>query len=347
MDSIVEKLRQERTLADDELKYLIETDGHDEELFKAARQIREYYYGKDVYLRGLIEFSNYCKNNCYYCGIRSGNVNISRYRMDKNEILACCAQGYKLGFRTFVLQSGEDPFYTDELICEIISEISNSYPDCAITLSMGEKSYDSYKNFYEAGATRYLLRHEAANPSYYEKLHPNNMKLENRKECLYNLKKIGYQVGCGFMVGAPYQTTEHLIDDLKFLKQFKPEMVGIGPYIVHKDTPFHKFASGSLKQSLRLVAITRLMFPNTLIPATTALGTIHPQGRELGLEAGANVVMPNLSPVKVRKLYALYDNKICTGEEAAECRGCLERRVSQIGYKIVVDVGNVKPEILL
>lgn len=342
MSSIVEKLQRDRNLTNDEFKRLVETDTYDKELFETACRIREQYYSKEVYLRGLIEFSNYCKNNCYYCGIRHDNVSVARYRLDKKEILACCEQGYELGFRTFVLQSGEDPFYTDEVICEIVGEINKNHPDCAITLSMGEKSYDSYKKYYEAGATRYLLRHEAANSQYYAKLHPENMKLESRKECLWNLKKIGYQVGCGFMVGAPYQTTEDLIEDLKFLREFKPDMVGIGPYIVHQDTPFHNFSSGSLELSLRLVAIARIMLPSALIPATTALGTIDAQGRELGLKAGANVVMPNLTPVRVRKLYSLYDNKICTGEEAAECRGCLERRVSGIGYEIVVDIGNVK-----
>ena len=342
MSSIVEKLQKNRDLTSDEFKLLIETNTYDKELFETACRIREQYYSKDVYLRGLIEVSNYCKNDCYYCGIRHGNKNVTRYRLDKEEILNCCEEGYGLGFRTFVLQSGEDPFYTDELICEIVGEIHTKYPDCAITLSMGEKSYDSYKKYHDAGATRYLLRHEAANPHYYEKIHPENMNLENRKECLWDLKKIGYQVGCGFMVGAPYQTTDDLIEDLKFLQELKPDMVGIGPYIVHKDTPFREFSSGSLEQTLRLVAIARIMLPSALMPSTTALGTIHKQGRELGLKAGANVVMPNLTPVKVRKLYSLYDNKICTGEEAAECRGCLERRVSGAGYEIVVDIGNVK-----
>ena len=342
MNSIVEKLQKNRDLTSDEFKLLIETNTYDKELFETACRIREQYYSKDVYLRGLIEVSNYCKNDCYYCGIRHGNKNVTRYRLDKEEILNCCEEGYGLGFRTFVLQSGEDPFYADELICEIVGEIHTKYPDCAITLSMGEKSYDSYKKYHDAGATRYLLRHEAANPHYYEKMHPENMNLENRKECLWDLKKIGYQVGCGFMVGAPYQTTDDLIEDLKFLQELKPDMVGIGPYIVHKDTPFREFSSGSLEQTLRLVAIARIMLPSALIPSTTALGTIHKQGRELGLKAGANVVMPNLTPVKVRKLYSLYDNKICTGEEAAECRGCLERRVSGAGYEIVVDIGNVK-----
>lgn len=299
-------------------------------------------YGDEVYIRGLIEFTNYCKNNCSYCGIRQANFSATRYRLSKDEILACCEEGYGLGFRTFVLQGGEDPFYTDDLICDIVSAIRQKYEDCAITLSIGEKSKESYKAYYKAGANRYLLRHETADEAHYKRLHPKSMSLQNRKQCLFDLKEIGYQVGSGFMVGSPYQTMENLVCDLRFLQELQPDMIGIGPYITHEDTLFRDFESGSLDLTLRLVAILRLMFPYVLIPATTALGTIHPNGRELGLKAGANVVMPNLSPVKVRKLYELYDNKICTGEEAAQCRGCLGRRVESAGYRIVTSVGNVK-----
>ena len=265
-----------------------------------------------------------------------------RYRLTKEEILLCCDEGYRLGFRTFVMQGGEDPYYTDEMICDIISEIKRRYPDCAVTLSIGEKSRKSYQAFFDAGADRYLLRHETADDEHYGKLHPGSMSLESRKRCLFDLKEIGYQVGSGFMVGSPYQTISNLICDLRFLQKLKPDMIGIGPYITHADTPFAEFKSGNVLLTLRLVSILRLMFPYALIPSTTALGTIHPQGRELGLKAGANVVMPNLSPVSVRKLYSLYENKICTGEEAAQCRGCLERRVESAGYKIVTDIGNVK-----
>lgn len=267
-----------------------------------------------------------------------------RYRLTKEEILACCKEGYRLAFRTFVLQGGEDPYYTDDLICDIVSQIRTRYPDCAITLSIGEKSRKSYQAYFEAGANRYLLRHETANDAYYRSFYPDSMNLKNRKQCLYDLKEIGYQVGSGFMVGSPYQTTEHLIEDIRFLQGLQPDMIGIGPYITHEDTPFSSFESGSLSLTLRLIAILRLMFPYALIPATTALGSIHPQGREFGLKAGANVVMPNLSPVKVRKLYTLYDNKICTGEEAAQCRGCLERRAASAGYRIVTAIGNVIKE---
>lgn len=342
MNNLVDKLFETGDLSDDELKILIESDEFNEPLAEAADIRRRENYGDKVYIRGLIEFTNYCRNNCYYCGIRRDNKKAERYRLTKDEILLCCDEGYKLGFRTFVMQGGEDPYYTDEMICDIVSKIKSRYPDCAVTLSIGEKPRESYQAFFDAGADRYLLRHETADPEHYGKLHPEAMSLENRKECLFDLKEIGYQVGSGFMVGSPYQTTENLISDLRFLQKLQPDMIGIGPYITHADTPFAEFKSGDVMLTLRLVSILRLMFPYALIPSTTALGTIHPQGRELGLKAGANVVMPNLSPVSVRKLYSLYENKICTGEEAAQCRGCLERRVELAGYKIVTDIGNVR-----
>lgn len=342
MNNLVDKLFETGDLSDDELKILIESDEFNEPLAEAADIRRRENYGDKVYIRGLIEFTNYCRNNCYYCGIRRDNKKAERYRLTKDEILLCGDEGYRLGFRTFVMQGGEDPYYTDEMICDIVSKIKSRYPDCAVTLSIGEKPRESYQAFFDAGADRYLLRHETADPEHYGKLHPEAMSLENRKRCLFDLKEIGYQVGSGFMVGSPYQTTENLISDLRFLQKLQPDMIGIGPYITHADTPFAEFKSGDVMLTLRLVSILRLMFPYALIPSTTALGTIHPQGRELGLKAGANVVMPNLSPVSVRKLYSLYENKICTGEEAAQCRGCLERRVESAGYKIVTDIGNVK-----
>lgn len=343
-ENTVNLLTNNRDLPDSELKALLETPELDAALFKNADSIRRKVYGDEVYIRGLIEFTNYCKNNCYYCGIRRDNKCATRYRLEKDEIISCCREGYSLGFRTFVLQGGEDGYYTDKLICEIVSNIRESFPDCAITLSIGEKSKDSYRAYYNAGANRYLLRHETADEEHYRKLHPENMSLENRKRCLFDLKEIGYQVGSGFMVGSPYQTTQNLIDDLRFLQELKPDMIGIGPYINHAQTPFANFKNGTLKLTLRLISILRLMFPYALIPATTALGTINPNGRELGLKAGANVVMPNLSPVRFRKLYDLYENKICTGEEAAQCRNCLESRVISAGYRIVTAIGNVKKE---
>ncbi len=341
MPTIVEKLRRDRNLPETALKELIECADYDRELFYHADEVRRQYYGTDVYIRGLIELTNYCKNDCYYCGIRRSNAQAIRYRLEREDILECCREGYTLGFRTFVLQGGEDGYYTDGRICEIVSAIRMQYPDCAITLSLGEKPYESYLAFFKAGADRYLLRHETADEAHYQKLHPPGQKLSVRKQCLWDLKKIGYQVGSGFMVGSPYQTTENLIADLRFLQELMPAMIGIGPFIPHHQTPFREHAGGTLALSLRMVAILRLMFPYALIPSTTALGTIHPQGRELGLKAGANVLMPNLSPVKVRRLYELYDNKICTGEEAAECRGCLEKRVASAGYRIVTARGDV------
>ncbi len=336
------KLKEEKNLSDEELLKLLSTNEYDSELHTLADEVRREIYGEDVYIRGLIEISNYCKNDCYYCGIRRGNKSAVRYRLTKDDILACCEEGYKLGFRTFVMQGGEDPYYTDDVMCGIVSAVRERYSDCAITLSLGERSYESYLALYNAGANRYLLRHETANAEHYGKLHPQSMNLQNRKDCLFNLKEIGYQVGSGFMVGSPYQTTENLVEDLRFLQKLSPDMIGIGPYVTHAQTPFASFENGSVELTLRLLSVLRLMFPYVLLPSTTALGTLHPQGRELGLKAGANVVMPNLSPVKVRKLYELYENKICTGEEAAQCRGCLEKRVEAAGYKIVTDIGNVK-----
>ena len=327
---------------DSELRELISTDKYDSELRVLADKKRREVYGADVYIRGLIEFTNYCKNDCYYCGIRCSNKNAQRYRLTKEDILSCCDEGYKLGFRTFVMQGGEDPHFTDKLMCEIVSQIKEHYPDCAVTLSIGERSRESYKAFYDAGADRFLLRHETANNEHYRKLHPENLDPDNRKRCLFDLKDIGYQVGSGIMVGSPYQTAENIVEDIRFLQKLSPDMLGIGPYITHKDTPFRDKENGSLELTLRLVSVLRLLFPYALIPATTALGTIHPQGREMGLKAGANVVMPNLSPVKTRKLYELYENKICTGEEAAQCIECLKARVRSAGYEIVTDRGDVK-----
>ena len=343
-DTLIEKLSAERNLSDGELKELLDSKESDQSLFAAADRKRREIYGDEVYLRGLIEFTNHCRNNCYYCGIRCGNKSAERYRLGKEDILACCDEGYRLGFRTFVFQGGEDPFFTDDKICDIVYAIRSRFLDCAITLSVGEKSKESYKSFFDAGANRYLLRHETASEEHYRRLHPENMSLANRKRCLFDLKEIGYQVGSGFMVGSPYQTTDNLIEDLRFLQSLKPDMIGIGPYITHEQTPFSSFTNGGVELTLRLISVLRLMFPYALIPSTTALGTLHPQGRELGLKAGANVVMPNLSPVEVRKLYSLYENKICTGEEAAQCRGCLERRISEAGYKAVTAIGNVKKE---
>ena len=343
LQSLIDKLTTQQNLPDEELLALITTTepNVNQLLASAADKVRRKYYGNKVYIRGLIEFTNYCKNNCYYCGIRAGNSQAHRYRLTKEQILDCCSEGYRLGFRTFVLQGGEDPYYTDERICHIVAAIRAQHPDCAITLSIGEKERASYQAYFDAGANRYLLRHETADAEHYAKLHPASMSLANRKRCLFDLKEIGYQVGSGFMVGSPFQTPENLLADLRFLQELMPDMIGIGPYITHEQTPFAQQKSGTAEQTLRLLSMLRLMFPYALLPSTTALGTIHPQGRELGLKAGGNVVMPNLSPVNVRKLYELYENKICTGEEAAQCRSCLEARVRMAGYEIVTDRGDV------
>ena len=340
---IAEKLIADHELSKEEYVALIRQAENPETtrlLAEEAVRLRKLYYGNKVYTRGLIEFTNYCKNDCYYCGIRKGNHKAERYRLTKEEILDCCEQGHELGFRTFVLQGGEDAYYTKERMTEIIRSIKDRYPDCAITLSIGEKSYEAYQAFRKAGADRYLLRHETADDAHYRTLHPAGMSLAVRKQCLYDLKELGYQVGAGFMVGSPGQTAEHLAHDLIFLKELNPHMVGIGPFIPHHDTIYAKEKEGSVELTLFLLSVIRILLPKVLLPATTALGTLDPQGREKGLAVGANVVMPNLSPLKNRKQYELYDHKICTGEEAAECRECLARRVESVGYRLVNERGD-------
>lgn len=340
--SLINDIKNSNNFNDENILNILSSDEYDNELFIEADKIRREIYGEDVYIRGLIEFTNYCKNDCLYCGIRRSNLKCDRYRLSKKDIYKCCDTGYELGFRTYVLQGGEDMSFSDKDICEIVYNIKTEYPDCAVTLSIGERSKKSYLDFKNAGADRYLLRHETANEEHYKKLHPLSMSLENRKKCLFILKELGYQVGSGFMVGSPYQKSEHLVEDLRFLQELQPDMIGIGPFLSHKNTPFKDFDNGDLNLTLRLIALLRLLFPKALIPSTTALGTLHPNGRELGLKCGANVVMPNLSPVKTRKKYDLYDNKICTGEESAQCRSCLEQRVKSAGYRIVTDRGDAK-----
>ena len=344
---IIDEIREKQNITLEQLTFLleetflpIEQDADVQYLFAQAREVADAVYGKQVFKRGLIEFTNYCKNDCYYCGIRRSNGAANRYRLEKDVILACCKRGYELGFRTFVLQGGEDGYFTDERVCEIVAAIHEKYPDCAITLSIGEKSKESYQKYFDAGANRYLLRHETANDAHYSRLHPKELILTNRKQCLYDLKEIGYQVGCGFMVGSPGQTVETLYEDLMFIKELESHMVGIGPFIPQKDTPFGEEAAGTLEQTLKLLAIIRLIHPHVLLPATTALGTIHESGRELGILAGANVVMPNLSPQEAKKKYTLYDNKIHSGAEAAEGEADLRKRMTAIGYELVIDRGD-------
>lgn len=345
MKELIDILKRDRKLLPEEFAALINGMSEEDALYlkEQAFQVKEQFFGNKVFTRGLIEFTNYCKNDCYYCGIRKSNVNAVRYRLTLEDIMSCCEEGYGLGFRTFVLQGGEDLRYSDEDIEQICRSIKNKYSDCAITLSIGEKSYESYKRYKEAGADRYLLRHETADEEHYRLLHPESLSLKERKQCLWNLKELGYQVGTGFMVGSPFQTAECIAKDLAFIKELEPAMVGIGPFLPHHDTPFKEYPKGSYELTLRMIAILRLMIPNGLLPATTALGTIHPMGREAGISWGANVVMPNLSPVRVRKQYELYDNKICTGDEAAECRSCLQRRMLTVGHEIVTARGDFIP----
>ena len=344
MNELADKLSEEHSLS--ELEYAELIRGRDTDiasrLAKLAVKTRKDIYGNDVFTRGLIEISSYCKNNCLYCGIRCGNQNADRYRLTEEQILSCAAEGHRLGFRTFVLQGGEDPYFTDDVLCSIVSKLKAEHPDCAVTLSMGERSRESYQRLYDAGADRYLLRHETADQAHYAKLHPAEMSFENRMRCLYDLREIGYQVGCGFMVGSPYQSPETLAKDLKFIEGFKPDMCGIGPFIPHHDTSFRDMPAGTVEETVYLLSIIRLIHPPVLLPATTALGTIDPMGREKGIKAGANVVMPNLSPADVRKKYELYDNKICTGEESAQCRQCLDDRMRAIGYRLIVDRGDIR-----
>lgn len=341
---IVDTLHKEKNISFENFRFLIETQNKDliEYLAASARQTTAAIYGNHVYIRGLIEFTNICKNDCFYCGIRKSNSLAQRYRLTKDDILSCCVTGHALGFRTFVLQGGEDAYFTDELVCEIVSSIKGLYPDCAITLSIGEKTRESYQKYFDAGADRFLLRHETANKEHYQSLHPSELSFEKRIRCLKDLKSIGYQTGCGFMVGSPNQTIETLYEDIQFIKDFQPEMVGIGPFIPHKDTPFAEKKAGTLEQTLRLLSIIRLIHPHVLLPATTALGTIHPNGRELGILSGANVVMPNLSPTQVREKYMLYNNKIATDEESAEGLKDLKLRIKNINYEIVVARGDYK-----
>ncbi|WMJ79905.1 [FeFe] hydrogenase H-cluster radical SAM maturase HydE [Clostridium sp. MB40-C1] len=341
MKELIDKLYKENYLDKTGLFYLINNINEKDKdyLIQRAHETRMKTYGSKVFMRGLVEFTNYCKRNCVYCGIRASNKNADRYRLSLEDILNTCEEGNRLGYKTFVLQGGEDDYYTDEKIIEIISKIKNKFKTCAVTLSIGEKSYESYKRYYEAGADRYLLRHETASRELYEKLHPTS-SFENRRECLCNLKKIGYQVGAGFMVGLPGQTKEDYVKDIHFLKELNPEMVGIGPFISHKDTPLRNEKNGTLEETIIMLALIRLFLPEVLLPATTALGTIDPIGREKGLKAGANVVMPNLSPTSVREKYSLYNGKICTGDEAAECRRCIEGRINRAGFCVDMSRGD-------
>ena len=346
MKELIERLERERDLTNAEFAVLLDqSSGADRNfLFERARAVRDAHYGRKVYIRGLIELTNYCKNDCLYCGIRKSNVSCERYRLTKEQILSCCESGYALGFRTFVLQGGEDGWYTDERMTDIVRAMRQAYPDCAITLSLGERGRESFKRLYDAGANRYLLRHETADEAHYARLHPVSMTLTHRLQCLRDLKEIGFQTGAGFMVGSPYQTTECIVRDFRFLQELKPQMVGLGPFIPHHATPLKDFPAGSTERTLLCLSIVRLLLPNVLLPATTALATIDGDGRIKGMNAGCNVVMPNLSPLEDRSKYLLYDNKATSGEEAAESLRALREHLAAAGYEVVIDRGDYKGE---
>ena len=346
MKELIERLERERDLTNAEFAVLLDqSSGADRDfLFERARAVRDAHYGRKVYIRGLIELTNYCKNDCLYCGIRKSNASCERYRLTKEQILSCCESGYALGFRTFVLQGGEDGWYTDERMTDIVRAMRQAYPDCAITLSLGERGRESFKRLYDAGANRYLLRHETADEAHYARLHPVSMTLTHRLQCLRDLKEIGFQTGAGFMVGSPYQTTECIVRDFRFLQELKPQMVGLGPFLPHHATPLKDFPAGSTERTLLCLSIVRLLLPNVLLPATTALATIDGDGRIKGMNAGCNVVMPNLSPLEDRSKYLLYDNKASSGEEAAESLRALREHLAAAGYEVVIDRGDYKGE---
>lgn len=340
---LIDTLAKERTLTENRYLQLIE--GYTPEAADYAASLalseKKRVYGDSVFIRGLIEISNICKNDCNYCGIRKSNKNCSRYRLTEEEILACCRHGYGLGFRTFVLQGGEDGYFSDSVMVPLIKKIKSEFPDCALTLSLGERSRESYEALFKAGADRYLLRHETATREHYESLHPKSLSFENRMSCLKILKEIGYQTGCGFMVGSPGQTEEHIARDLKFIEEFSPHMCGIGPFIPHKDTEYRDEKAGSVEFTCYLLSLIRLIKPTILLPATTALGTLLEDGREKGILSGANVVMPNLSPEDAKAKYTLYDNKLTKGAESAEALDELKRRLSAIGAEVVIARGDM------
>jgi len=341
--NLIDKLAKNHSLENCEYEKIITEYDDESAAYLAEKAVleKQKYYGNKIFIRGLIEITNICKNDCYYCGIRKSNDHCERYRLTQDEILSCCSKGYELGFRTFVLQGGEDGYFADDVLTELIKSIKAQYPDCAVTLSLGERTEESYRLLKEAGADRYLLRHETIVKEHYEKLHPTNLTLENRLNCLTSLRKLGYQVGCGFMVGSPYQTEKMLAQELKFIENFKPDMCGIGPFIPHKDTPFFNMPSGSVSLTCVLLSCIRLIHPTILLPATTALATQDPTGREKGILSGANVIMPNLSPAPVRKKYMLYDNKLSDGEESAQSIAKLSKQLNSIGSSIEIGRGDV------
>ena len=348
LQSTISRLCEHHELPADDYQALLTTDDAESMAFlhNEAQRVTENVFGRNVYIRGLLEISNHCRNNCHYCGIRKGNSNLHRYRLSKSEIIESCMIGYERGFRTFVLQGGEDPAQTTDWLVDVVTTLHSKFPNCAITLSLGEKSYVDYERLRLAGAERYLLRHETYDPIHYAQLHPEEMSRDRRLQCLRSLKSLGYQTGAGMMVGSPYQTVDNLVEDLLFIQQFTPEMIGIGPFIAHHDTPFHNFPNGSPLFTLRLISILRLMHPHALIPATTALATLLSDGHTRGIMAGANVIMPNLTPAGVRNDYALYDHKAGYGAESVEGLDLLRAELSKIDYTIKIGRGDYSPTCL-
>lgn len=343
----IEFLAEEHFLKPDEWKELFSSWTQEDRLYAAelARECALQQFGNKIYVRAIVEYSNICANDCLYCGIRRSNTAAERYRLTEEEILDCCRHAYQGGFRTFVLQGGEDAFFLKEnRLRNIVSGLRKEFPDCAITLSAGELTRETYQALYDAGADRYLLRHESADKAHYDLLHEGRLSWENRLHCLHILKEIGYQTGCGFMVQSPYQTVEHLAKEMVFMKEFDPAMIGIGPFIPHCKTPFAAFPQGSLELTLFLLSLCRLMKPSVLLPATTALGTIHPTGREQGILAGANVVMPTMTPEKVRSKYLLYNNKNALSSAENILCSDLQTRLEKIGYTLEIGRGDYKGE---
>ena len=343
-EKLLQALQRAHRLAPEEWAFLL---AHWQDCADAAmtlaRQAAVARFGTKIFFRGIIEFTSHCRNDCLYCGLRRSNQATDRYRLTQEEILACCAAGYALNFRTFVLQGGEDGYWTDDRLVALVAAIRRHFPDCAITLSIGERSRASYQRLFDAGADRYLLRHETACPAHYRRLHPPEMRWENRLRCLRDLLEIGYQTGCGMMVGMPGQTVQTLVQDMQLLQQLRPQMVGIGPFLPHRDTPLRDAPPGDPRLTCYLLALTRLLLPDALLPATTALGTAEADGRKQGVLAGCNVVMPNLSPQAVRKKYMLYDNKAGTDLSAAAGVQLLRAQMAEIGYTVVTGRGDFSP----
>ncbi len=336
MKDLIDQLRAKHKLAPEGYRALLTMrDPQDVEyLMEQAREVAQARFGKGIFVRGLIELTNVCRNDCLYCGIRRSNSNVSRYTLTREQVLDSCEQGYKIGFRTFVLQGGEWGEERSTWIAELIRDIRQRWPECAITLSLGEHTRETYAMWRKAGADRYLLRHETHNKRLYSLLHPEGMTIQHRLQCLDWLKELGFQVGAGIMVGSPFQSLNSIVEDIMYLVDFKPHMIGIGPFIPQHETLFSRFPAGSVDLTARFYAILRLALPFALIPSTTAMATLSPDGRLRGILAGANVVMPNLSPADNRAKYALYDNKASFGAESAQGIKKLADELSSIGYHI-------------